>query len=444
VRGDEEPQVEHGGTPSADGLLSALVELSFARDFVQLMEVTKRMVRRLTAADGVTFVLRQGDECLYADEESIAPLWKGRRFPLTECVSGWVMLNRRTAVIPDIYADPRVFTDAYRPTFVKSLLMVPVRTDDPVAAVGVYWAATHQATPEEQELVQAVANGAALAMQNVTLVRDLEEAAERERSARLVAERANRLTDRFLSTVSHELRTPLNVIHGWLWQLHQPGATPELTRRGLAVLERNTAIQLRLVEDLLDASRAMAGTLRLDRTAVDLNRVCALVVDEAQSAALGKHQALGVELLAEPLPVSGDAGRLRQVLRNIVENAVKFTPPGGTIVVSAWRRGGVASVRVRDTGIGLSEEAIHRVFDRFWQQDGSATRTAGGLGLGLTLVREIVRLHGGTVTATSAGENAGTTITVELPLLSAVAGTTIRSASATVRAGQERPAAAGL
>jgi signal transduction histidine kinase len=407
---------------NAEGLLSVLVDLSFARELGQLTDVTRRAARRLTGAEGVTFVLRQGNQCLYADEDSVAPLWKGRRFPIEQCISGWVMLHREMAVVPDIYADPRVPTDAYRRTFVRSLLMVPVRKDDPVAAIGVYWATRHEATRAEQDLVQAIANGAALAMANVKLVSDLEEAAERERNARLVAERANRFIDQFLATVSHELRTPLNVIRGWLWQLRQPGITPELTRHALAVVERNAAIQGRLVEDLLDASRAISGAIGLEFSPVDLAGTCRQVADAERVHAEAKGLSLDVDIETGPLTVSGDTRRLEQVLRNLIDNAIKFTPAGGAILVSARRAAGMVRVAVRDTGIGLQEEGLRRLFDCFWQQDGSATRQAGGLGLGLTLVHELVRMHGGTVTVRSSGENAGTTIVVDVPLAGATAG----------------------
>jgi len=410
------PLNRHDSKDVADNLLAVLVDLSFARTLEQLTKVARQAVRRLTGADGVTFVVRQDGDCFYVDEEAIAPLWKGRRFPLSECVSGWVMLHREIAVISDIYRDPRVPTEAYRQTFVRSLMMVPVRVDDPVAAIGVYWATHHTATPEEREVVQAIANGAGLAMANVKLVHDLEEAATRERNARLVAERANRLTDQFLATVSHELRTPLNVIHGWLWQLRQPGMTPQLTQHGLGVIERNATHQARLVEDLLDASRAMSGGIGLRCVPLDLNAMCADVAAGERPAAEAKDLTMLIETAGNPLMVSGDADRLRQVLRNLLDNAIKFTPPGGRIVVGVSRAAGSrVRLTVRDTGVGIHPDAIRRVFDRFFQEDGSPTRKAGGLGLGLTLARELVRLHGGTVTVESPGENQGATITVDLP-----------------------------
>src|SRR3954465_9576686 len=139
-------------------LVEAVQRLSLARDVATIQDVVRRAARRLTGADGATFVLRDGDRCHYADEDAIAPLWKGQRFPLSACISGWAMLNRRSAVIPDIYADDRIPHDAYRRTFVKSLVMVPIRPLDPVGAIGNYWAEYHQPTPEEVSLLQALAD----------------------------------------------------------------------------------------------------------------------------------------------------------------------------------------------------------------------------------------------------------------------------------------------
>ena len=134
------------------------------RDLEPLMATTRQWARRLTSADGVTFVLRSGDNCYYADEDAVAPLWKGQRFPLRTCVSGWVMQNRQPVVIPDIYADPRVPHEAYRPTFVKSMLMVPVRKADPIAAIGAYWKTTWAPTDAHVQIVELLAEAAAIGL----------------------------------------------------------------------------------------------------------------------------------------------------------------------------------------------------------------------------------------------------------------------------------------
>ncbi|HEX5983382.1 MAG TPA: sensor domain-containing diguanylate cyclase, partial [Solirubrobacterales bacterium] len=152
-------------------------ELSLARSVEDVQRVVRVAARELAGADGATFVLRDGDRCFYADEYAIAPLWKGQKFPLEACISGWAMLNRRSVAIEDIYADERIPHDAYRPTFVKSLVMVPIRRVDPLGAIGLYWASRHQATEKEIGLAQALADSTAVAMEHVKVLGELKEAA---------------------------------------------------------------------------------------------------------------------------------------------------------------------------------------------------------------------------------------------------------------------------
>ncbi len=157
-------------------LIQTIQRLSLARSLPEIQTVTRTAARRLAGAQGATFVLREGDQCYYADEDAISPLWKGQRFPMHACISGWAMLNRRTAVIEDIYADDRIPHDAYRPTFVKSLAMVPIRTLDPVGAIGTYWATRHRPTDQEIELLQSLADSTAVAIENVRVYQELERA----------------------------------------------------------------------------------------------------------------------------------------------------------------------------------------------------------------------------------------------------------------------------
>jgi len=166
-------------------LVAAIQELSLARTLPKIQEIVRKAARNLTGADGATFVLREGGNCHYADEDAISPLWKGQRFPLEDCISGWAMLNRRPAVIEDIYADERIPHQAYRPTFVKSLAMIPIRSSEPVGAIGNYWAKRHRPTDREVGLLQALADSTAVAMENVLLYERLEE--ERVDSLRKLA-----------------------------------------------------------------------------------------------------------------------------------------------------------------------------------------------------------------------------------------------------------------
>lgn len=176
------PEISNETASSADALdllLDAIEALSLARSVEDIAATVRSAARRLSGADGVTVVLREGERCRYLDEDAIEPLWKGMSFPLSACVSGWAMLNGKTAVIADIYADPRVPHDAYRPTFVKSMVMTPVRAADPVAAIGAYWAERHEPTAREVELLEAMARVTATAFENVRLYASLKEADER-------------------------------------------------------------------------------------------------------------------------------------------------------------------------------------------------------------------------------------------------------------------------
>ncbi|WP_418058114.1 diguanylate cyclase [Pimelobacter simplex] len=156
-------------TAGLERLLLAVQELSLAADLPAVQQVVRTAARELAACDGATFVLRDGEQCYYADEDAIEPLWKGHRFPLTSCISGWAMLHRTPVIVPDIYADDRIPHDAYRPTFVKSLVMVPVRTLDPIAAIGAYWATHHTATDGEVALLQGLANAASVALDKLAV-----------------------------------------------------------------------------------------------------------------------------------------------------------------------------------------------------------------------------------------------------------------------------------
>ena len=156
-----------------DHLVHVIQKLSMVRDMETLSALVRHAARELTGADGATFVLRDGDQCHYRDEDAIGPLWKGQRFPMSACVSGWVMQHREPVMIEDIYADPRIPHDAYRPTFVQSLVMVPIRTLDPIGAIGNYWASRHRSTPEEVYLLRALADSTSVAMENVRMFEDL-------------------------------------------------------------------------------------------------------------------------------------------------------------------------------------------------------------------------------------------------------------------------------
>ncbi|MDT7541446.1 MAG: hypothetical protein QOE33_1350 [Acidobacteriota bacterium] len=235
-----------------------------------------------------------------------------------------------------------------------------------------------------------------------------------ERAARLSAEANSRLKDEFLATVSHELRTPLTAIIGWT-QLLRRGVSDDIGAHALEVIERNGAAQLHLVEDLLDVSRIISGKLRLDVQPVDLSSVIDAALDAARPAAAAKGIELRATFDAESHTVAGDPDRLQQIIWNLLNNAVKFTPQGGSIEARLARAGSGVEIAIADTGVGIEPEFLPYVFDRFRQADAKTTRIYGGLGLGLAIVRQLVELHGGTVSVASEGAQRGTTFTVRLP-----------------------------
>ncbi|HEU4410591.1 MAG TPA: ATP-binding protein [Polyangiaceae bacterium] len=257
----------------------------------------------------------------------------------------------------------------------------------------------------------------------VDVTSQIEAAEERDRllgraeEARRQAEAANRLKDEFLATVSHELRTPLSAILGWATILQRDrAADPETLQKGLAVIERNARSQEHIVEDILDVGRIVRGQLRIEPEPIDLASVAAEVLDAVRPTAAAR----GVELCWDdgggPCRLLGDPERLRQILWNLLSNAVKFTPPGGRVALEMGLSEGKMVVRVRDTGRGIEPDFLPYVFERFRQADGSTTRTHGGLGLGLAIVRHLVEMHGGVVSAESEGPGRGATFTVTLPV----------------------------
>lgn len=240
----------------------------------------------------------------------------------------------------------------------------------------------------------------------------------REQEARAQAEAANRTKDEFLAIVSHELRSPLNAMLGWARVLRSEGVDQQTHDHAIQVIEQSAEMQSRLIEDLLDSARIASGKLRIESRPVNLLPAIRSAIDTVFQEAERKGISIETDLDAGTNQVMGDAGRLQQIVWNLLANAVKFTPAGGKIFVTLRQEPSWATITVRDTGIGIKADDLPNIFDRFQQIDSSSTRRAGGLGLGLALVKNLVELHHGTITAASDGERLGSLFTVRLPLLS--------------------------
>ena len=239
---------------------------------------------------------------------------------------------------------------------------------------------------------------------------------EREQVARTEAEALNRSKDQFLATLSHELRTPLNAIYGWARMLEGGGLDPAAMRNATQAILRNSKIQVQLIEDLFDVSRVITGNMRLDVRPMNVFAPLEAALDTVRPAAAAKGIRLDTALDPRATPIMGDPGRIQQVVWNLLVNAVKFTPNGGRVQLSLRRVNSYIQITVSDTGEGIAPDQVAHLFERFRQADTGPTRRHTGLGIGLSLVKHLVELHGGTVSGMSAGLGQGSTFTVQLPV----------------------------
>jgi signal transduction histidine kinase len=284
----------------------------------------------------------------------------------------------------------------------RSFMMVPLRARG--RSLGLFTVGSFSGRRYWQRdltLAEDVAARAALALDNALLYRD--------------AQDANRLKEDFLATLSHELRTPLNALLGWIHMLKMPNADEATRKRALESIERNARAQSVLINDLLDVSRVVSGKLHLEQLPVDLSAVALAAIDAVRPASRARDLELNVSIGAITREVWGDPDRLQQIIWNLLSNAVKFTPPGGRIELALEETGGAVQISISDTGVGIDAAFLPHVFERFRQADSSTTRAQAGLGLGLSIVRNLVDLHGGTITAASQGLGKGSTFTVTLP-----------------------------
>jgi len=390
-------------------LVDAVQRLSMARTIEQVQEIVRSAARRLTGADGATFILRDGEECFYADEDAVSPLWKGSRFPLEDCISGWAMLNGRAAAIEDIYADDRVPHEAYRPTFVKSLAMVPIRSRDPIGAIGNYWAERHRPTETELDLLQALADSTAVAMENVKLWTELEDRV-RERTADLRA--LSEQQEKLLNSLSHEVRNPLTAAQLFIEEVEEMGGGPP---DALLNARRCITDALRIVDGQLQVAKQDSGRqLKPLHEPVD--------VTELLSVLYGVGRALRrtneVEMViagddAMPI-VRTDPHLLLQILRNLLGNALKFTDAGTVSVRAAHHpERNEVSFTVADTGVGIAPEDRERIFQEFAQVEGVQRGRPRGSGLGLALSAELADALGGRLDVDSRpGEGSAFTLTL--------------------------------
>ncbi|PTL85286.1 GAF domain-containing sensor histidine kinase [Vitiosangium sp. GDMCC 1.1324] len=408
---DLEARAEKVGVSFQDvlQLLEASRLLAQAQDVRDIAHRVCGLVKRLVGADGVTFVLSEGELVYYAEEESPERLWKGRRFPAKMCISGWAIMNRQAAVIEDIYVDPRIPIEAYRPTFVRSLAMVPIGHEQPRGSIGVYWARNHKASERELFLVEMIAEAALAALSRV----ELQQEAEHLRLRLAFSEGTSRVEEdptlaRLIPVVAHDLKNPLGAISLASQSLIRRGTVGgnDLVnvRRILSCVERAR----RLVEEVLEYARLKAqGGLPLDLEDARLDDVARSVVEEARTAFPERQ----IDFVAEEIHGMWDPHRLAEVLANLLGNALQYGHPDRpvTLRVESWN--GEPSVEVHNFGPVIPKDLLPVLFEPFrrGRSDGHDS-----VGLGLFIVNQIVQAHGGYIRVRSTAEQ-GTSFTVHLP-----------------------------
>lgn len=385
-------------------LVDVLQELSQAHDVQSIAQIVRTAARDLTGADGATFVLRDGEHCYYVDENAISPLWKGMRFPMKTCISGWVMEHAQPVIIDNIYKDARIPQDAYRPTFVKSLAMVPIRRRAPIGAIGNYWAKYQTPSDEIIAVLQALADTTSVALENTRLYDQMQTQMKQLQDS-------NYELSRFAWVASQDLEDPLHSISTQI-QLLQKNHGNTLNAQAKQCVDQ-AATQARRLQQLMDELLIHAHAEKVENfrpIGIDA------LVDRVLTEMAGDVARCEAVIHRDPLPwVWGDPQLIERLLQNLISNALKFAstdaPP--RITLGAIQQGDHWCIQVRDEGIGVAPENLARIFGMFQRLH---TQDAyPGSGLGLATCKKIIERHGGKIWMESQ-PNHGSSVYFTLPV----------------------------
>jgi len=434
---------------------SASETLATTIDLELLMQAITDAATQLTGAEfGAFFYNRTGqdgdDYLLYT--LTGAPREAFARFgnPRATAVFAPTFLNQGSVRSDDITRDPRYgsmgphhgMPPGHLPVCSYLAVSVVSRAGEVIGGLFFGHSQPGMFSARSEELITAFATQAAIAIDNARLYEMSQRSAEEregllasERAARAEAERHNKMKDEFLAMLAHELRNPLAPITSAAQLLRLPEVNEALRLKASNIISRQVRHMTELVDDLLDVSRVTRGLVKLENEILDLNKIAIAAVEQARPHIEERQHTLAVELPPEPVPVEGDRTRLVQVLVNLLNNSAKYTPQGGKIALAVVNDGASAEVTVADNGSGIDAQLLPHVFDLFTQADRAPDRSQGGLGIGLALVKSIVRMHNGQVAARSAGLQRGTQMTVTLPLAHAEVGQVIRSGEGSGEAG---------
>lgn len=391
----------------AHQLLSVVPLLSQARSTEQLISLVHRTARRITGADGAAFVLRDNDQCHYVDEDAIAPLFKGRKFPLGACITGWSMDRREPVSISDIDGDARIPHALYAGTFIRALAVVPIRRTDPIGAIAVYWAHPHQAPTEQIQLLQMLGDTTAVALENQQWISSME---RRLRERALELEHMQIELDAFSHAVSHDMRSPLHAVRSFSRFLAERIKDDECTHY-LSQIDQSTRRMEGLIVDLMQLSRS--NRIDLHPSTVQLSQQCEDIAGHLQL----QDPMRVVQWKIQPgLQARGDANLLRVALENLLSNAWKFSSRKPVAHIEFGfipSHGGNGEFFVRDDGVGFDMADADHLFSPF--QRLHASDGFPGTGIGLATVKRVIDRHGGHLRAEAVPEH-GATFFFSLPL----------------------------
>ncbi|KGQ18212.1 GAF sensor hybrid histidine kinase [Lysobacter dokdonensis DS-58] len=381
-------------------IVRQLASCDAVEDVVRVLAVS---TRQHVGADGVSVVMRDGDRARYLEEDAIGALWKGQDFPADACISGWAMKHGEQVVVPDTREDARIPQTLYEATFVRSLVMTPIEcAGEVIGALGAYWSRPRTPSREECATLDAIANSAALALVNVRLLAEIKLDEHRK--------------ERFLDGLANELGALVGPLRTSLHTQRHSTDDAALRRAGEVIVQQ-LAGHARLIDHLRDTSALLSGKDDPAFWPIDLSDPIARAVEERRGAATAADVDLDLRKPSTPLPVLGDEHRLTQAIGHVLDNSLRFTPPGGRITVAAAVIGSCVVVEIVDTGVGISRQVLPHLFEPFYRPEHEPENSASGLGLGLSLVARIARTHGGTASIQSEGAGHGTRVTLRIPLL---------------------------
>lgn len=390
-------------------LVTSVQELSLARDIDAVMNIVRTVARKLTGADGATFVLRDGDLCFYADEDAISPLWKGSRFPMETCISGWAILNKQPAVIEDIYQDDRIPADVYRPTFVKSLVTVPIRTKDPIGAIGNYWANHQKPSAKQVALLQALADITAVSIENIGVRDKLEEKLkERNKMLHQLKVQQNQLKE-FTQIVAHNMRAPLSnllVLNDMIRK------TEDIDDIMLYLGKQQPVINFlhETFEELVSATQVKAD-FSVEKDHIDLEDVTNKTINLFQGK-IQKHKALITKDFSKAKSAYYPSKYADSIIFNLLSNAIKYRSPDRELQINirTYKKSGWVYLEISDNGLGID---LQKHGNKLFKLHKTFHKHPEAKGFGLFITKTQIEAMGGNITVESIPEK-GTKFTVKL------------------------------